>query len=265
MTVEVVDIHNTIAKGLQNAWHNHFFMTEERYEKIKPEYLTTAAVCYAFSDFISTNNLLGCLTVRAEEQTKSLWVKTLIPLFMRIGNRQGHKRESEIRKGNVDISLAFRGNSVCETPFGIIENKGFLKFTNDNTLYAGSKGEVEKDLKRNIEFVSGFNGEGIEYAGFTFYLRDECSVLKSEGATYCQDKKQYFSEFCNNLIPSSSCLKFEVAIETLESNLFNSLTEAEYQDENGYPAYISDGTWNIVYGIISIYRVGKAITHDKLF
>ncbi len=81
MTLEVVDIHNAIAIGLSTAWLNHFFMTDERDDEIRPEYLTTAAVCYAFSDFIYKNNLTGSLTVRAEEQTQFVWKKALLTLF----------------------------------------------------------------------------------------------------------------------------------------------------------------------------------------
>lgn len=265
MTLEVVDIHNTIAIGLSTAWLNHFFMTDERGDEIRPEYLTTAAVCYAFSDFIHKNNLTGSLTVRAEEQTQSVWIRTLMPLFTKIGNRLGHKKEPEIRKGNVDITLALKGRAICELPFGVIENKGFLLFTKDQQLYKGSHMEVEKDLTRNIEFVSGFNDYGIEYAGFTFYLRDSNSVLESEGAIFCQNKKKYFDALCKRLIPPGSGLSFKVGLKTIESNLFSSSAAAEDVDENGCPAYVRDRTWNIVGGVISIYRIGTSVTYHKSF
>jgi len=264
MPIEVVDIHNAIVKGLRVAWLNHFLMTDERDEDIKPEYLTTAAVCYAFSDFISNNSMNGLMTVRAEEKTRSLWIKTLFPLFMRIGNRFGLRSDSE-RKGNVDISLARKGVNLLETPFGVIENKGFLLFTKDNELYAESMAEVKKDLKRNIEFVSYSNDEGMEYSGFTFYLRDKNSVLESEGDNYIQCKKIYFEEVCQKLLSNCTGLNFEVEIDSLESNLFDSKTAAEEPDENGCPAYTAEGTWNILYGVISIYRTGNTVTHNKSF
>lgn len=264
MQIDVVDIQNTIVKGLKNSWLNHFLMTDERDEDIKPEYLTSASVCYAFSDYISANSLNGQMTVRAEEQTDLLWRKTLLPMFMSIGNKLGLKSDSS-RKGNVDISLAVKGAGILELPFGVIENKGFLCFTQSNELYSGSMKEVKKDLERNIEFVSGQNGQGIEYSGFTFYLRDKESVLTSRGVDFCQSQKCYFENICRSLLSNCQALSFEVEIGTLEKNLFNSDNEANDLDENGCPAYIAEGTWHVLYGVISIYRVGKTVTHKKSF
>ena len=264
MQIDVVDIHNTIIKGLKNAWLNHFLMTDERDEDVKPEYLTTASVCYSFSNYISSNKLNGRMAIRAEEQTDLLWRKTLLPIFMRVGNRLGLKLDSS-RKGNVDISLAAKGVGILETPFGVIENKGFLLFTQNNNIYVGSMKEVTKDLERNIEFVAGSNGQGIEYSGFTFYLRDKNSVLHSEGDNYCQCKKLYFEDICKDLISCYKGLNFNVEINSLESNLFNTKSEAEAPDEYGCPAHTAEGTWNIVYGIISIYRIGNTVTHNKSF
>lgn len=264
MQIEVVDIHNTVVKGIKKAWLNHFIMTDERDEDIKPEYLTSASVCYAFSEFISTNSLNGRMTVRAEEQTGSLWRKILLPAFMRIGSKAGLKFDSS-RKGNIDISLEVKGAGILEIPFGVIENKGFLSFTQKKELYVGSMNEVKKDLERNIEFVSGQNSQGVEYSCFTFYLRDKESVLTRHGAEFCQSKRYYFEKICNDLLSNCTTLSFAVEIETLEEKLFNSDAEANEPDENGCPAYTAEGTWHIIYGAISIYRTGKTVTYNKSF
>ncbi|AQT62168.1 hypothetical protein [Cellvibrio sp. PSBB023] len=262
MDLKVIDIHNTIKKGLCDAWLKNFILTGERDDQIKPEYLTTAAVCYAFSDFIENNQFSEILTIRAEEKTRSIWIKSLLPLFLIKGNRRGHKKESKVRKGNVDITLAWKGRSICELPFGVIENKGFLHFREDKQLYNASYKEVVKDLKRNIDFVAGFNGYGVEYSGFTFYLRDDVSVLEGEGLNFCQNKEMYFRDICNWLTVKNNALNFKVEILTIESNLYPSLEAANEVDESGCPAYTRFGHWHFVCGVISIYRVGNSINHS---
>lgn len=62
-------------------------MTGERDEDIKPEYLTTASVCYSFLN----RNLPEEIIVRAEERISSLWRKILLPTFLKNGFKTGLK------------------------------------------------------------------------------------------------------------------------------------------------------------------------------
>ncbi len=264
MKIDAVDIHQTIVTGLKNSWVNHFLMTDERNEDIKPEYLTTASVCYALTDFISNKSLSGIITVRAEQQTGLLWRKKFLPVFMKFKSWLGLKIESN-RKGNVDISLAIKKASMLDSPFGVIENRGFLIFTEDNELYKNSMNEVKKDLVRNIEFVRCVNDHGIEYSGFTFYLRDKNSVLISQGDDFCRNKKLYFEKICKNLMPKTHTMNLEIEIGTLEANLFETDSEANALDENNCPIYLSEGTWHIIYGVISIFDSKIFLTNEKLF
>jgi hypothetical protein len=263
MQVDVVDLHNAIIDGLKKAWLNHFAMTDERDEDIRPEYLTTASVCYALLEFVDKLKIKGRMVIRAEEQTRSLWGKICLPRFLHIGSRQGLKSESR-RKGNVDISFAAKRAGV-EEPLGVVENKGFVLFTSSNILYASSMKELKKDIERNIEFVSGSDGQGIEYSAFTFYLRDKKSILESHGRDYRDCKKAYFSCLCKEIVSCYGDLHFHVDIDILESNLFSSKKEAEAIDEHGCPACTAEGTWNILYGIISIYRFGNTLIQEKPF
>jgi hypothetical protein len=264
MQIDVVDIHGTIVNGLKKAWQNHFLMTHELDKDITPEYLTSASVCYAFSDFISKNELHGYIVVRAEAQTESLWMKALILLFMKTKSRAGLKSNSS-RNGNVDVSLAIKNSGAPEIPFGVIENKGFLLFTTENDLYANSMREVKKDLDRNIEFAIGEKSHGIEYSCFTFYLRDKKSILKNEGIKFCQSKKIYFENICKYLLSPYPTLKYEVEVKTLACNLFESNEEANEPEENGCSRHTNEGAWHIIYGAISIYREGTTVTHTKSF
>lgn len=265
MQIEVADLKATIISGLKKAWYNNFVMTGERNEDITPEYLTTAAVCYAFCNHIDKNGLNGQLVIRSEEMTSVLWAKALIRVFLKVGSKLGLKRDSDLREGNVDISISTKGNGFEQT-FAVIENKGFLSFTQSGELYKGSRVELEKDLKRNAEFVAEASAHGgVEYSAFTFYLRDNQSVLKAEGKKFCQDKEKYFKSLTESTLNHSSLFSVDVEVKTLEDNLFVSAHAANHRDEHGCPAYMAEGTWHIAYGVISIYAPRKVVIQNKTF
>lgn len=257
MKIDAMDIKAVIVSGLKKAWLNHFFMTGKMGEDIKPEYLTTASICYAFSDYIQSKGIIGDLVVRAEELTRNIWTKTQLPLFLtRVLKRADLKKDSDCRMGSVDITLAVNNHGL-ETTFAVIENKGFLVFTENGELYSGSRNEFEKDLIRNIEFLSEIQkNKGIEYSAFTFYLRDKKSFLKEDGEKYCQQKKAYFENEVKLMLKDClSNLIVNVEIDSLDDGLFDSYESAnEYDDESGQTTLDRDGKWHIVYGVISIYK-----------
>jgi hypothetical protein len=262
--IEANDIKSAIRAGLRKAWTNHFARTGERDEDIVPEYLTTAAVCDALADYVNDHKLHGRITVRAEEQTRSLWAKIQMLAFLRGTKRSELQRESDRRPGNVDISIATKGNGF-ERTFAVAEIKGFLTFDNNGDLYQQSRDEVQKDLLRNAEFVVGrMSAGGVEYSAFTFYLRDKASVLKSDGRKYCQDKKAFFEAEARRIVGAWPALLLDVEVETLEENLFDSAATAQAVDEEGGPpTYMAEGHWHILYGIISIYRAPVTLRTSK--
>ena len=171
------------------------------------------------------------------------------------------KRESA-RKGNVDISL-FSG-SAFELPFGVIENKGVLRFNKLGDLYVGSRAEVEKDLRRNAEFVlhSAATG-GVEYSAFTFYLEDDSSALEDQAREYRAGMRDYFEKEVQALGLDAS-LRANVWIDTLDHDLYESDEKARETDEHGAPAIDMHPPWHLVFGVISIYRVGRNVTDEEL-
>jgi len=254
MQIDVDNLNRVVVAGLKSAWQRHFILTDQRDENIRPEYLTTAAICDAFSCFIVEEEFAGRLVVRSEEMTRRIESKSfLFEFFSRKNGRRG-RPDSLIRKGNVDISLATR-ESGLESTFGVIENKGFLSFRQDGELYKGSRRELEKDLRRNAEFVGDSVGDsGIEYSAFTFYMRDSASVLKADSKKFCNAKKFYFESVAKELLGSSSHALLLVEVNTLDENLFCSDDEANEVSEDGSPSYVSAGTWHIAYGFVCIYR-----------
>jgi hypothetical protein len=124
---------------------------------------------------------------------------------------------------------------------------------------------MEKDLVRNVQFVAGcLSAGGVEYSAFTFYLRDNESVLKSEGEQYCREKKSFFEAEAMRVVGDRSALLVDVEVKTLEQHLFDS-AEAAYaaDEETGCPAHVAEGHWHTVYGIIGIYKPTYFVTHEQ--
>lgn len=286
MKIAAGTLRDTIMRGIKKAARNRFLMTGEQGEQIHPEYLTTSSVCFAFVEHILANDLLDELVVRAEEQTKVLWRKAKLPrriarsfkrkpkrALVRVRSEHLAKhartircerwrettRKDVSRRGNVDIAI-FRKNGY-EPLFAVIENKGFLSFTNDGLLYAESLKEVTKDLVRNAEFLAtaGPLG-GVEYTAFTFYLRDNESVLTGFADAFCRRMEVIFRSLATRIVNPTPHQLIDVHVETVDSNLFGSDKEARMPDENGIPAHEIEGTWHIACGIISIYTPSLVIT-----
>lgn len=253
MKLEAKEIRDAIAEGIKSLLGRMIALSDQRNEDPRPEYLTTAAVAFALGDYVRNKSLHGQMRIRCEELTKHLWRRATFKwLFKKFPNLPRPTPESDFRNGNVDISL-FEGQGF-ERPFAVIENKGILKFGRDGELYAGSYNEVHKDLKRNADFIVGLGAvDGVHYTAFTFYLRDEDSALIEHGDAYIAEKKRYFENLVDGL-DLDPALKRNVLIKTWDHGLFLSKEAALEEDERGQPAIDAEGSWHLLYGIISIYQ-----------
>jgi hypothetical protein len=245
INLEAAEIRDAVRAGLYRAWHNHFVMTDEIDEDIVPEYLTTAAVCYALADHIKGHGLRGLVTVRAEELTRLLWGKFQLPAFLG-GKRKSDLKANSDRPGNVDISMAIKRS----------------EFGENGDLYKHSRGEIKKDLLRNTEFIVGHAGRGVEYSAFTFYLRDVQSVLKSDGDDYRRRMSAFFQNEAESIIGPQPGLSVVAEVGSLSENLFATNEAAMAPDENGAPAVEMQGHSHIAYGIISIFKPGEIVVNE---
>jgi len=258
MKLEAKEIRDAIAEGIESLLRRMIALNDQRNEDPRPEYLTTAAVAFALGDYVKKKSLHGLLRIRCEELTKHLWYKATIKwLFKKFPYLPRPTPNSDFRNGNVDISL-FEVQGF-ERPFAVIENKGILKFGQDGELYADSYNEVHKDLKRNADFIVGLGAvDGVHYTAFTFYLRDEDSALTEHGDAYKAEKKRYFEKLVDGLHLDPT-LKRNVLIETWDDGLLSSKEAALEEDEYGQPAIDAEGSWHLLYGIISIYQPGSVV------
>lgn len=273
MTIEAQDLRNAIATGIKSMGYRSIQLIGNRGDDPRPEYLTTASICFSLCDFAERRPPSQEIHIRAEEMTSAVWAKTnVLQLLKRRGQgaraqRRSKKRaairqRNSTRNGNVDITL-FEGAGF-EQPFAVVENKGMLTFTKLGELGAGSKSEVEKDIKRNFEFVlrNGAQG-GVQYGAFTFYLRDADSTLTAQGKAYCKEKREYFEKYLQTLDLHPD-VRINVLVDTLDANLYETDADARVKDfEDGPEAHDMDPAWHLVYGVISLYRIGASISDSS--
>jgi hypothetical protein len=268
MAYEATDLFEAIRTGIEDFSGNPI-REEHREEVPHPEYLTTSAI--AFSLAAEGQSSPGNrFTVKCEDLTSKVWnlslltslfkrKKTLRAIKRRKARIKQRQRDSSERKGNIDITLY----NAHELPFALIETKGKLTFTAENQLYAGSRKEFIKDLKRNAEYLTRTGGIwGIQYGAFTFYLKDATSVLKSEGASFQQKMTSYFEDLVKGMELHRS-IRTHVHIATFDDGLYNTHQEAMEGDEHGAPAQEMYPAWHTLYGIISLYRVGDKISDNR--
>jgi hypothetical protein len=258
MKLEAKELRDAVAYGVRSLLGRWVSLTDERNEDPHPEYLTTAAVAFSLGDFARKKGLAGKLRIRCEKKTNDLWLLGSLKVFMKqVSAAIRPVQKADFRSGNVDITL-FDGSGF-EQPFSVIENKGLLKFGADGEIYTGHRNEVVKDLKRNAAFITGLGAvDGINYSAFTFYLRDNDSSFPEHADAYKAKKKAYFEKLVDGLGLDPS-LKRNVLIDTWDHGLFSSKQEAEEPDEYGQPAIDSQGTWHLLYGVISLYKPGGVV------
>lgn len=261
MKITAEALCNEIELGMFEVYQKYCLMTGQECEPVEPEYLTSAGLTFRLAEYFDR---IGpdSFSVRAEEQTRVVWRRAMLPVIVRGRNLLARNRVKEAlkknssRKGNVDISIAGR-SSEWESTFAVIENKGLLRFAGNGRLYKSRLNEISKDLKRNAEFVQGLLSTGVECAVFTFYLHDVISVLKADGVMYIAEKQQYFEKLASDYDTSGICRIVKVA--TLDDRLFANREEAEEPDEHGMPAYEKDGTSHLAMGLICFWRPGTHI------
>jgi hypothetical protein len=258
MEFEASDLLDAIATGIKSVLPRTMELTGERGEDPRPEYLTTASVCFSLCDFARDRGLQGVLRIRCEEKTSDVWGKGFVRWILdrlRSGMKPG--KLTDFRDGNVDITL-LSGHGF-ESPFAVIENKGLLHFTAEGQLYAGSRSEVIKDLKRNAAFVSGMAAAGgVQYSAFTFYLRDRVSVTRQDGDAVKARMRRYFQGLLEELGLGVG-LRTHVRIEDFDDDLYESPEDALAPEDSGAPASDMYPAWSLLYGVISIYRAGTVV------
>ncbi|ENU80120.1 hypothetical protein F975_01873 [Acinetobacter sp. ANC 3789] len=255
-------IHYALVKGLHDTWNEQFYMTDDPYNNLRPEYLTTASVCYSLADFVSSTQLRGYIIVRAEELTKKIWKDLNLVKSLNRNKRKNKKKKIKFkkdsaRKGNTDITL-FQKLNGHECPFAIIENKEYLKFTKQYKMYSASRNEFKKDIKRNIEFLNATrfpNTIGIEYTAFTFFINDTYSTTETESKDFLKHINRYFQKLFSIYKKKYRDLIFEFEIGSLIMLLPSSTSQQEYICDDGS----KDDTCHQLYGVISIFRNGQVI------
>jgi hypothetical protein len=254
-----------IEGGLQEAARQQFRMTGQGGRSPHPEYITTVAVCNAIAEYAWRNDLAGRLQVRAEERTEMVYHSSFLATLL--ASRKPWKamrlaaRLESSRKGNVDITLL--ASVGVDTAFGVIETKGTLHFTQADVLTVNSRDEFSKDVLRNLEFLRAARWQGgVEFTAFTFFLRDDVSVLVTDGNAFCHRMMDYFASLTSQFLAHAAEFKFKVIVATADSSLHASDAEARATDELGMPAYEVSERWHIAYGIVAIWQEAKYIESD---
>lgn len=269
MPIEARHLRNAIAKGIKSIVRHSTQLTGERGEDPRPEYLTTAAICFSLCEFADEQRQHHAIRIRAEEMTSTVWAKTRFRSLVngrrrrprarnRVKNKAPRRQKDSTRSGNVDITLLDGTN--LEHPFAVVENKGLLKFTKADELASGSKAEFDKDIKRILEFVlrNGSDG-GVQYGASTFYLRDTESVLHEHGKSFCQGKQNYLTKYTRSLGLHRD-VHVNVLVDTLDHNLYETDAAAREREWDGGPEAVEmDPPWHLAFGVISVYRVGDHV------
>ncbi|MCD9506438.1 hypothetical protein [Photobacterium phosphoreum] len=249
--MKLPDLVSYIKLGLSDTWKLNFKLVDEPFESIKPEYFTTTKVCESLANLSGSASFP--LVIRAEEKTKT------VVNNIKFWNSRG---DNTTRNGNIDITLYRRSNGLEET-VGIVEIKNFLKLKVDQSLDQKSKNEVKKDLIRNAELIekSISYGGSLDFSGFTFYVNDNKSIVKTDGDRFVSKIKSemttYVKSVLNNKLPQgvAAC----VEIETIRSNLFSSQTEAFDLDCDGCQNYISENLYHSVLGVVYLHNSNSIV------
>ncbi|QNF15401.1 hypothetical protein FT670_18925 [Aeromonas jandaei] len=244
--MKVSELTQQIKCGLHETWSLNFRLIDEPFEVIKPEYFTTTKVCDSLSELSFKADFP--LVIRAEEQTKT------VVNNIKHWDARGDNTE---RNGNIDITLYKRINGVEET-IGIVEIKNFLKLKDDQSLYQNAKDEIEKDLLRNVELItkSIFYKGSLDFCAFTFYVNDIKSIVKDDGLQFISKLEKEVSSHVKSVLDKRlpAGVQLKIDIQTIRSNLFETITEAYALDDDGCPRYVSEPTFHCVSGIIYMYN-----------
>jgi hypothetical protein len=284
MKIEAKDLRDAIGNGVREVLSNLMQLTGERGQVPHPEYLSTTTVGLHLCRSLNGEGLN--LVVKFEEQTGALWrageVRAFITKKASAAKEHIRKLRAEVRNstrrdtlgwrkrrvdanrrlrdanraGNIDISI-FKAGSF-EHPFAIVENKGLLIFGSDEHLYVASRGELDEDIKRNAHYVSKHSVTGgIQFAAFTFYLRDKASVTEDDSIAYLARMHKYFSAHLKTLNLDEK-IKTDVLVATWDKDVVASRQHAQELDNTG-----ELNTWHIAYGVITLYVAGDDIGDES--
>jgi len=270
MAYEVSDLLEGIKQGIRDLRHQ-VIRLENPEEVPMPEYLTTSTIAFSLAH-VGRAYQPSTFSVRCEELTRKVWNGSLFSWLVRSSRaaqrnplRRNHirnrQRDSKKRPGKIDITLLKEDGFA----FAIVETKGELTFTKSGKLYAGSAGEIEKDLVRNAEYLRDTGRrQGVQYSAFTFYTKDPSSVIEADAPAFISKMQAFFERQIKDMRLHHS-IKSHVHIATFDKFLYADRAAALEATEQGAPSYVMDPAWHTVYGVISFCLVGDNITdHNAL-
>lgn len=249
-----------ISRGMKDAWSNIFLMTGRLDSEVKPEYITTAAICFSLAkDTGFMSGGLG-LSVKAEHAVDKLCRAAALS----VGKNKVNIRLLELRWGRVDISLSQEVNGFC-VPCAIIENKSYvrLKIYYDNRvdLYGSDWDKVGEDIKRNVDILRSEIGDVVSNTASTFYVSNNWVVLREESSFFLEKLKGTVEAYLDRDFGKDiSEFYVNVSVFEIESKIYESREEAEkVSDIDGCPEYISSGHWFLAGVIIAISKTKDTV------
>lgn len=88
------------------------------------------------------------------------------------------------------------------------------------------------------------------------------SVTKSDGEAFRQTTASRLREMLKGLKLNPN-LRTDVLVEGFDDDLYDNEDAARALDENGAPAQDIHPAWHLLYGVISIYRVGDEVRDEQ--
>lgn len=251
------DFVDYLKKGIRNAWHNIFLMTGNLNEEVRPEYITTAAICFSLAENAGFMNNGRGLIVKAEHGVDKLFKMAEIA----IGKDRINIKNMDIRKGRVDISLSQEINGWC-VPCAVIENKSYVRLLKKDfgevELYGSDWGKVAEDIRRNLAIIHSEAGEAVTNTAATFYVSNSFLVLKKDVDNFINNLNVEVMKSVKNSFPELAYSKknsLSVEVFEVEGNYYHSQEDAEkVNDEDGCPEYVSSGNWFLAGVIIALSK-----------
>lgn len=244
-----------IKYGMKDAWNNIFLMTGRLDSEVKPEYITTAAMCFSLANNAGIMHGGEGLLVKAEHDV----IRLCRAAALAVGQSKVDISLLELRRGRIDISLSQEINGFC-IPCAIIENKSYVRLkssANDKVdLYGSDWDKVGEDIKRNVDILQSEIGEVVSSTASTFYVSNGCLVLREEGDSFLQKLKEVVEYYLGRDFGKFiSGFSVDVSVFEVESKVYECREEADKEDDiDGCPEYISSGHWFLAGVIIAISR-----------
>ncbi len=109
-------------------------------------------------------------------------------------------------------------------------------------------------LRRNIDILKSEVGEVVSNTASTFYVSNDCLVLREEGDCFLEKLKKVVTSYLDRDFGKCiSDFSVDVSVFEVESKVYGCREDAEKaNDIDGCPEYISSGHWFLAGVIIAI-------------